>query len=270
MAEAAAGLDLYRRLAAASVRSRAQYRLSFVLDLITAFGATVGDFLAIAVIFTHLPRLSGWTLYEVAFLYGCAGISFGITDMLMGQLDNFSEHIRRGTFDIFLGRPLGTLFQVTASEFAIRRLGKIAQAGAVLAFALANLHIAWSPARLAMLAVMIPAGTAIFAGIWIGFATMGFWTTQINEVTNAFTYGGNFVASYPITVLGPWLRNLLAFVIPMAFVTYYPSLFVLGKPDPLGGPWWLSLASPAVGALTLVVAGGLWQVGVRHYRSTGS
>ena len=42
------------------------------------------------------------------------------------------------------------------------------------------------------------------------------------------------------------------------------------RPDPLGTPSWLSWAAPAVGPVFLLVALRVWNVGVRHYRSTGS
>ena len=62
----------------------------------------------------------------------------------------------------------------------------------------------------------------------------------------------------------------LAFVIPLAFVSYLPSLEVLDKADPLGVPTWLRYASPAVAAASATVATVAWRFAVRHHRSTGS
>ena len=58
--------------------------------------------------------------------------------------------------------------------------------------------------------------------------------------------------------------------IPMAFVCYFPALYILRKHDPLGLPSFLRFASPLVAALAAVVAGTIWRIAVRHYRSTGS
>jgi ABC-2 type transport system permease protein len=199
-----------------------------------------------------------------------AGISFAVTDMLIGHLDTFGELIRTGTFDVLLVRPHGSLFQVVASELAIRRLGKLAQATAVLVYALIAVHVAWTPLKVALLLVTLVSGTAIFAGVWIAGASISFWTTDIREVTNVFTYGGSFLASYPIGIFGAWLRRFLAFVVPMAFVAYYPCVTILGKHDPVAGQPWLGLLSPVVALATLAAGRQAWQIGVRHYRSTGS
>jgi ABC-2 type transport system permease protein len=263
-------VDAYVRLSAASIRSRLQYRLSFALDFVTALLATLLDFVVILVIFAHVPQLGGWSRWEVGFLYGAAGISFGLADLMVGRLDEFGELIRRGSFDVLLVRPHGTLFQVVASEFAIRKLGKVAQAAAILGLAVANLQIAWDAARLLLVLAMIASGAAIFAAIWIGGAAIGFWTTEINEARNAFTYGGSVLTAYPIDIFGAWAGRFLVFVVPLAFVAYYPSLFVLGRRDALGGPGWLSFTSPLIAGLLLVVARLAWRSGVRHYRSTGS
>jgi len=53
-------------------------------------------------------------------------------------------------------------------------------------------------------------------------------------------------------------------------VSYFPALHVLGRPDPLGLPAWLQLASPLVAVAFLSVAGIAWRFGVAHYQSTGS
>src|SRR5690348_13929844 len=149
------------------MRARAQYRLTFGLDFAAQLVAGVSEFLAILVIFHHLPRLGGWSLPEVAFLYGLAGISFALTDALIGQLDSLGQMIRMGTFDVFLVRPLSGLLQVATSDMQLKRLTKAVQAGAVLTYAIANLHIAWSAGKLVMFAAAIGSGAAIFSGVWV-------------------------------------------------------------------------------------------------------
>ena len=261
---------LYVHLIGARVRAQLQYRLSFALDLAGTCFITFVDFLAIVVLFAHLPRLAGWSLPEVAFFYAMATFSFGLTDLIVGHLDEFPRSIRTGAFDLFLVRPVGSLFLVVSSDLALRRIGKMIQATVILLYALGRLHITWTPVRVAMLITMIPTGVAIYSGVWIIAMTVTFWAVEAREVSNSFTYGGSFLASYPINIFGGWTRRLLAFVIPMAFVSYFPGLVVLGRPDPLGAPVFLQYATPVVAVALLLLAMQMWSIGVRHYRSTGS
>jgi ABC-2 type transport system permease protein len=260
---------LWRRLVGAQVRSQLQYRLSFVLDICGAFLISFIDFLAVLVIFHNVPRLGAWSVREVALLYAFSSISFALTDLLVGHLDQFPQKVRDGNFDILLVRPRSTLFQVVGSDFQVRRLGKAVQGAAVLVYALGALHLHWTIGRVVMLVVMVPSAIVIFASVWVVGSCLSFWTTDGGEFTNAFTYGGNFLAQYPVDILSSWLRRFLAYVVPLAFVCYFPALYILGKPDPLGLPRFLQFASPAVAVAASVVAGLFWRFAVRHYRSAG-
>jgi len=62
----------------------------------------------------------------------------------------------------------------------------------------------------------------------------------------------------------------VTFIVPLAFVNWYPALYLLDMPDPLGLPSWLQYASPAVALLAALAAAVAWRAGVRRYRSTGS
>lgn len=247
-----------------------QYRLSFVLLLIGMAGVTVLDFIEIGVIFRHIPRLGGWTFAEVAFLYGTTAISFSFCDLIVGHLDELPALVRNGTFDVMLTRPLGSLFQIATVDFALRRLGKTLQGVAVFAYAVAALNIAWDPSRVIVTALTIVTGTLIFMAIWILGAAAVFWLVDAREVINSVTYGGNYLTSHPINIFGIWVRRLMAFVIPLAFVNYYPALYVLGKSDALGMPGFFRFLSPLVAAAAAIVASVAWRFAVRTYRSTGS
>ena len=262
-------LRLFFLLAGSRVRSQLQYRVSFTLDAAGMFVVTFLDFLAIAIIFQNVPRLGEWSLGEVALLYGISGMAFALTDMVVGHLDELSLLIRSGDFDVLLVRPRSSLFQVVTLDFQLRRLGKLAQSALVLAYAIAAVDIDWNAGRVVVLAASIVSASVIFAAVWVTMICIVFWAVEGRETANAFTYGGQFLAQYPISIYDAWLRRLLAFVIPMAFVAYLPALYILDKEDELGLPGELRFASPLVAALACVVAGLVWRTAVRHYRSAG-
>jgi ABC-2 type transport system permease protein len=260
---------LYLRLVAARVRSQFQYRTSFALDFAGVFLVTFLDFAAILVIFQNIPQLGGWTVEEVALLYGISGLAFSLSDLAIGDLALLMQKIRDGTFDLVLIRPRGTLFQVVTSDFQIRRIGRLAQTAAIFAYAVTQLDIDWTIGRVLVVPVTIVSSAVIFSAVWVAAICIVFWTVEGHETANAFTYGGAFFSQYPITVYESWLRRLLAFVLPMAFVAYFPALYILGRHDPLGAPDWVRFCSPVVALVGCVVADFVWRFAVRHYRSAG-
>ena len=143
--------------------------------------------------------------------------------------DVFQRNVVRGGFDTMLVRPLGTFYQVFAHEFLLRRVGRIAQAVVVLLIANSQLTIPWSFAKVGYLFVTLMSGTCFFIGIFVIGATSCFWTVQSIEIINIFTNGGVFMGSYPFSIYRWWFRHFFTFVIPLACVNYFPSLFLLGK-----------------------------------------
>lgn len=266
----AAALSDYRTLAGAKLRSDFQYRASFGTLLLASLLITTLDFIGIAVVFTNTPALGGWTLAQVAFLYGVSGICFGLADFLVGSVEEIARKVRDGSFDLLLTRPVNVLVNLTASEFTFRRIGRVAQAATVFVVALVVLEVDWTVGRALMVGVMVASGTVIAGSTWIVTSSISFWTVNTQEIANTFTYGGGLTTSYPLHVFAAWLRGLLTYVVPLVFVNYLPALYILDVSSPLDFPEWMRFASPAVALLLALVAHTVWRAGLRQYQSTGS
>jgi ABC-2 type transport system permease protein len=266
VAESAA---VYLRLVAARVRAQWQYRTSFVLQLLGVFLISFLDFAAILVIFDNVPQLAGWTVTEVALLYGIGGLSFALAELAVGHLDGLAALVRAGNFDLVLVRPRGSLYQVLAGDVRLRQLGKLVQSTAVLVYALSSVNVDWTAARIVLVPLSVISGAAIFSAIWVAAICLVFWAVEGREAVSAFTDAGNFMSQYPIDVYEQWLRRALVFVVPVAFVAYFPATYVLDKPNALEAPEWVAFVSPVIALVTAVVAGYVWRFAVRHYRSAG-
>jgi ABC-2 type transport system permease protein len=263
-------LRLYWRLVWARERSNMQYRLSFWLLTIASAIFLLQDLIAIVVFFEHVPQFGGWSLAEVAFLYGFSAFAFRTAELLATGFDDLPRHLRMGTFDRVLVRPLGAFFQTLAGGLALRRFGGISQSLLITVSATTMLGIPWTLDKVAVLAVAAASGIAIYFAIFVAGAAYCFWTIQGTELINTFTNGAQFSSSYPLDAYDDWLRRVLTFVLPVAFVNYYPALYLLDRPPPLGLPDWVRLLSPLVALLFAAAAWRLWSVGVRRYLSTGS
>ncbi len=260
----------YRALAAMRVRADWQYRASFLLFLLASLLINLFDFVGIAVLFSNTETLGDWTLSEVAFLYGSAGVCFGLADLLVGQIDLLPTKIKDGSFDVILTRPVNALVNLAASEFTLRRFGKISQAATVLVISLIVNDIAWTPGRILALAVMVVSGTVIAMAAWVTTSSIAFWFVNTREAANAFTYGGNLAIAYPLHLFDQWLRVLLTYVIPLVFVSYVPALYILDLDTPLNLPDELRWGGPVAAAVLVVIARTVWRAGLRRYSSTGS
>jgi ABC-2 type transport system permease protein len=263
-------LGVYRRLVGARIRADWQYRTSFLLFLLGQTLVAALDFATIAVIFRAVDVLAGWTVEEVAYLYGTSGVAFGLADLFASPVDRVGQHIKAGSFDGFLLRPIGTVWQLVGLEFALRRVGRTLQPALVLVVALARSGAVRGPAELGLVVVSVLSGTAIYGALWVVTTAPSFWVIDSIEAANSFTYGGQTLAQYPLDVMGRWLRRIATFAVPLASVAYLPGCWLFDKPFPSGLPRWSAWTGPVVALAMVAVARAAWALAVRHYRSTGS
>ena len=165
-------------------------RTSFALALLSSASLNFIEFAAVLVLFSRVPRVAGWTLWEVALLYALAETTFATAEVVGSALDDFHRRIAEGTFDRVLTRPRGTLFQVLAEDLALRRLGRVAQGALVMALALSHLSLEWTPQKVLVLVGALVSGVAIFFSIFVLAAAFCFWTVEGKEATHVFSYGG--------------------------------------------------------------------------------
>ncbi|MCR8945429.1 ABC transporter permease [Streptomyces sp. OUCMDZ-4982] len=264
------GLRAYGLIVAMWVRSTMAYRASFVMTTLGNLAATAFDFVTIVLMFTHVDALGGYTLPEIALLYGVSATAFGLADLLLGSMERLGRRVRDGTLDTLLVRPVPVLAQVAADRFALRRIGRITQGLAVLAYALFTLDVAWTPLKVAMLPLMVITGAAVFGAVFVAGAAFQFVAQDASQVQSAFTYGGATLLQYPPTIFAKDLVRGVTFVVPLAFVSWLPALYVLGRDYPLDLPRWVAFLTPVVAAGCLGLAGLVWRAGLRSYRSTGS
>ena len=271
MAEGGGGtLRIYLRLVRARVRADWQYRTSFFLFLVGQTLVAGLDFAIIAALFSNVDALAGWSVRQVAFLYGLSGLAFGISDLFVSPIDRASTYIKDGSFDRLLIRPMGTIWQLAGTEFGLRRLGRSIQPAVVLGVVLATADIDWTPAAALLVPLSLASGVAIYGALWVLTTAPSFWVVEAQEVANSFTYGGQRLAQYPIDVMGRYLRGFVTFAVPLAFVAYLPGAWLFDKPMPFGMPRAVAWLGPLVAGAMVVAARSSWRLAVRHYRSTGS
>ncbi|MFC9029990.1 ABC transporter permease [Streptomyces arboris] len=264
------GLRAYGLIVGMWVRSTMAYRASFVMTTFGNLAVTAFDFLTIVLMFTHVDALGGYTLPEIALLYGVSATAFGLCDLLLGSMERLGRRVRDGTLDTLLVRPVPVLAQVAADRFALRRIGRILQGLAVLVYALVTLDIAWTPLKVAMLPVMVISGAAVFGAVFVAGAAFQFVAQDASQVQSAFTYGGATLLQYPPTIFAKDLVRGVTFVVPLAFVSWLPTLYVLDRDYPLDLPHWVAFLTPVVAVVCGVLAGLAWRAALRTYRSTGS
>ena len=244
-----------------------QYRMTLWLLMGGQFFTSFFVYFGVALLFQRFGSLDGWTFGEVALCFGVTHVAYSLSECLMRGFDTFPLMVQRGDFDRVLLRPRSTALQVLGSAFELTRAGNLAQGAFVLAIAVSRLDLAWTWDKVATMIFMIAGGMGVFGGIFILGATVSFFTVQGLEFINIFTYGGQELASYPLTIYSRWIVRFFTFVIPMGCMNYLPLMYLTGRAteNPV-----LYMLTPFLGIAFLLPCLWVWSLGVRKYTSTGS
>ena len=116
---------VYWRFLAVSIRAQMQYKASFLMQLGGRLVVTAGEFMAILVLFDRFDSLIGWSVYQVAFIYGIVNISFAVADAMTTGFDLFGDMVKSGDFDRILTRPRSTALQLAGQELTLRRISRL-------------------------------------------------------------------------------------------------------------------------------------------------
>lgn len=258
----------YFLLAWTWTRAAAAYPVSFWTMAVGGLLVAGLDVAVILVVFANTTSLAGFSREEVLFLYGTSSVAFTLCDMFVSNIDRVSQHIKAGTLDTFLIRPVSAWIQLATDRFTANRLGRVLQASAVLGYSVTALDL--DVRRAWMIPVMVVTGVVIFTSLWTLAGALQFALTDAPDVSSSFTYGSHQLSQYPLSIYGRDLVSGVTYVFPLAFINWQPGLYVLGRDDPFGTPEFMRFLGPAAALVLALLAVLAWRQGIRHYRSTGS
>lgn len=77
-------------------------------------------------------------------------------------------------------------------------------------------------------------------------------------------------AGYPISIFHKAIQFFMIYVMPFAFVNYFPAQFLLRKNDMSEYPEIFMYLTPAVGIVMYLLAYLFWRFSIRFYKSSGN
>ena len=256
-------------LAAAAFRSRMQYRVNFATMVVFGLVYQLTGFVFIWVVLTRFTAIGGWTLGEIAFLYGLRLLVHAIQGVLFGGMSRVRNMVRLGEFDRYLVRPLSPFLQAISMNLPSAIFGDLI--GGIVLFATANalVGIDWSPAALGYLVLALLGGVLVEAALQLIVTAMSFRFLETGAlaffVDDLFNQFGN----YPTKIFGGLTQALLTWAVPVAFVAYFPASVLLGRTDELSVSPAIAYAAPLFGVAWFGFAYWLWRHEMRLYKSSG-
>ena len=259
-------IKLYGQFVKQALKVWMEYRTDFLVGVFSIVAVQGASLVFVAVVFSHIQQLNGWSFYQVLFIYGVANTGRSIHLIFFDNLWTLGwQYIATGNLDRLLIRPINPLFHLIADRVQQDGVGQLLIGLVVLVDAATHVHVSWSAGNLALLTVMVISSGIIYSAVNLFFATLSFWMVNSLPVMSA-TFNLSEFARYPITIYNKGVRFLLTWVIPYGFTAFYPATWFV-RPE---GYRITALLTPLVAVVCSVIAYAFWKRGLRAYTSTGT
>jgi len=225
-------LTIYIECIKTAIARELTYRLNFILSLFITLGFNILFPLVTILIYRAGASFPGWDFYEVLLMQSVFTISNGLACiMFSGVLWTTMQHIREGSFEIVLLRPVNPLLFLIVTNFDAGSAGLIIGGCVLFGFSLSQTGIA-SLVAIPQFLLLFSAGFAVMAGMQMIMAATSFkWVgnSRIPEIFDSLmTFG-----KYPVTIFPKAVQAVSAFVIPVAMIGFFPANALLGRLDPI-------------------------------------
>jgi ABC-2 type transport system permease protein len=256
-------LRLAALFARVSIQNVAAYRFDMFMRIAVSLMHMASELLVVWTIFHNTPQVRGWQWQHMLVLIGVYRmVAGGLRISILPNMHKLLEDIQQGTLDFVLLRPVNAQLLVSIREIIVYRVVDVILGLIVCIIGCVKLHGTVSPINLAMFVGVIAAGYVIVYGIWLMLATLCFWFVRIQNIEMVF-WNVFEAGRYPITIYPDWLRWMLTYVLPLAFITMIPAATFVGDESkmPTAALGWAILLA----AGTFFVSQRFWRFGLRHY-----
>jgi ABC-2 type transport system permease protein len=216
-------------------------------------------------VFGVRKSVAGWTFAESLVVVGWFTLLRAFLEgAISPSLTAVVEHVRHGTLDFVLLKPADAQFLVSTAKFEPWHVVDVF--GAIALFCYAFTKLGRWPSLLELLTGIAFLGLAVLVlySIWILVVSAAFWVVKVDNLS--YFFGSLFdVARWPISIFKGALRVVFTVVFPIALMTTYPAMALLGRLDKRTG-----LAALAGGLAFTAVARWVWGRALALYTSASS
>lgn len=261
-------IRIYLGYFAQFLMARMSYKFDFFVSVITNMIVACSGLLFILFLINgeSVTSIKGWLREEVLFIYGFSLIPQSVLSCFAMNLYQFGDrYIIQGQFDRVLLRPLNSLFQVLFESFNLEAAGTFITGLGVVFYAADKLAISFSAVDVLWMIVGGLSGGLILVSVFVIVASCSFHFEDRLGISapifNLMTFG-----RYPLPIFGRAIQFILCWLIPFAFVAFFPATHFLKRQ----GFSLLCYLTPVVAMVCVILASLAWRAGVYRYSSTGN
>lgn len=258
-------LHIYRKILTQDLKSKMSYRADFIISTIGMLTTNVLGFASFWILFKNFSYIKGWNYHEILFLYGFSLIALTPVQCFFDNNWYLREYVYSGDFIKYCFRPINIFFYFQSEIFDVKGIGQLLFGIATLIYSMDKMDLEFNLLIMLKLIIFLSTASIFMISIMNIAAASCFWIMGSGYIMSTVARFKDY-AKYPITIFNSIFRFIFTFLIPIAFIAYYPSLVILNHGEvPL-----LSWLSPVIGCVFFWISYKIWMYGAMKYNGTGS
>lgn len=225
-------IKMYLACAHTAFSRAAAYRADFLLGSIITLLSNILFPLVTVLIYSNGATFPGWTMWEVLLIQSVYSMSTGVAAMFFNSFVWVTmEHIREGSFETVLLKPVSPLFFIAASNFD-PEYGGLFLGGLILTI-VSSVHTNISGlGGILQFILLFTVGLAVMSGLYLVMAAITFKWIGNARIPEIFDSIRNF-GKYPVGIFPRGIQVLSTFIVPVAVIGYFPASALLGRLKPI-------------------------------------
>ncbi|MEP7054634.1 MAG: ABC-2 family transporter protein [Actinomycetota bacterium] len=258
-----------RKVTSVNFQAVLQYRTDTMIWIIYGICWQTSTLIFATVLITRFSGLGGWPSVGVLLIAGMRLLSHGFYVLVFDNFSRLPQIIDEGRFDGYFLRPVPIFTQLLLSSFSMNAIGDLLVAFALCGYALPRIAIHWTVGKVLFLIAGIIGGTLIEAAIQMIAACFLLRSPGTRAVPSFIDELLGTFGNYPLTILPGALQGVFTFVLPLAFVAYFPVAVILDLAPRNIFMSTLAHLSPAVGLVLFLAARRVWARSLQGFASVG-
>lgn len=210
-------LFVYFQTIATSIRASLNLRESFIMQSLFMMLSNVIYFCFWLIYFKNFDSVRGWTLPDMACLYGIVSGSYGIFSVFFGGARYIARIITDGDLDLLIAKPKSLILQILGLKSIPSGWGDIASGVFLLIFS-GVISIQKSP----LLILLLISSTLFILAYSILMGSLSFWVQNSHNLSKQLFEFLLTFSNYPKTIYIGGVKFFLMTIIPSAFIGFLP------------------------------------------------
>jgi ABC-2 type transport system permease protein len=218
--------SLYRGFFRASIIADLEFRMNFVVRILTDIFWYLAQIVTFEVLYQHTEKIGDWNVYQTRVFLGLLFVIDAIYMIVFSDgLDQLTEKVRKGDLDLLLTKPVNSQFIVSCQRANTAIFGNLLMALAWLGWSLGRLpDFSWS--RLSWLFIMVPAGLTVYYTMRFFFSSFAVILAR-SENLQFLWWQIYRLGTRPDSIYFPWLKYVLLTALPVGMIASVPARVIM-------------------------------------------